>query len=53
MTERIVFRVRDTVTGGRKLPDDFPTREAARHAARNLKRWRLVKVTIRSREVRS
>lgn len=54
---RVVYRVRCTVTGLWKLtydaygshnkPIDFDTREAAILAARYVKRWRIVKVTIR------
>ncbi len=58
---RVVWRVRCTVTGGWKLkkwasegpvdePRDFATRKDALGAARFVKRWRLVKVTIRSKK---
>lgn len=53
---RVVYRVRDTVTGLWKIRQnfgdvnsravDFATAEQARTAARYLKRWRIVKVTV-------
>ncbi len=55
MSERVVYRVRCTVTRDWKCrapdgsPMDFFSRAKARNAARFLKRWHLVKVTIRSR----
>lgn len=55
MGERVYYRVRDLVTEGWKLahpdgsPINFGSRESAAKAAQYLKRWRLVKVTIRPR----
>lgn len=58
MKQRVVYRVRDTVTGGWKIhnvfgdessgPKDFASATEADEAARFLSRWRIVKVTIRS-----
>lgn len=55
---RVVYRIRDLVTGGWKMhnvfggvdsgPMEWGNAESARDAAKYLKRWRLVKVTIRS-----
>ena len=51
---RVVYRIRDTVNGGWKIteecsdrPAEFPTAESAKACARYLKRWRVVKVTIK------
>ncbi len=59
MSERVVYRVRDIVNGAWKIhkvfgnpesgPMEWSTRRAAKAAARYLKRWRIVKVTIRRR----
>jgi len=56
MSERVVYRVRCSITGEWKLrdfhtgePSDFATAAEARKAAQNVKYWRVVKVTIRKR----
>lgn len=44
---RVVWMARDTVTGGWKTGDEYPTRESLVHACRFLKHWRVVEVTRR------